>query len=425
MNRKILPKAVAAAACVLLLMGRGLADEPAGVLVRGEAEVWSGQGGGSVRVLDRAQASGGKTVSYWEKPGVWLELTLDAPREAEYLLSLGYALAWPDTRRKITVDGREWGDVTLETTGSWDRFTAATTTLPPLRLAAGKHLLRFLNADSRGLSLDWTALHSRDVFVADRRLSDEEHSRLMGELGPGADAPDQGALELGRVRVSFRRGAPALVRLGECTLAAGGDGARAAATVRFAETARHRLALVREGGAARGTRLWITDGKSLFLAAFSGAEQDPALPGPVACRDRIRIVTARTEKGETLNFCAQGWQEQRTGRLVAGALQATASPGLRVGPWQAPGPGVPLVRLATRKWAGGWIGAARFSTRWDKDEPRVSLIVEDERAVVRESANRYPTLAAFYGEGMFDLTADKDGRLKFQDVGSGQTLTFE
>lgn len=113
-----------------------------GLLLRLEAENWSAQGGGALRVIDRPEASGGRTVSYWEEPGPWLELAFETREAADVLISLGYALAWPEARRRVLVDGRPVGEAVLADTGSWGTFAVATLPFAPLPLAPGRHVVR-------------------------------------------------------------------------------------------------------------------------------------------------------------------------------------------------------------------------------------------------------------------------------------------
>ncbi len=397
-----------------------------GVLVRVEAEKWSAQGGGPVRVLDRPEASGHQTVSYWEDPGVWLELAFDLPEADDYLISVRYALAWPDTRRQVILDGHDLGQVTLQTTGAWDAFTTASLALAPISLTAGRHVLRLLNADSRGLSLDWVALHTPDVFMADRRLSEDEYARLMQDLQAKTAGTRRRTLELGSVHVTFGdAGVAPLAHIGDCVLAAEGDGSSIAPAIRLYTTNRHHVAVVRSGvWPDRNLSVWITDGKNLYLVALADQQRAVRVPAPVVSTPRTKIVTARTAEGAELNFAARSWLPKATTHLTAGRLHITAQPQLHVAPWRDRQRGIPDLRLGMRQWAAGWIGAARFSPRWGHDQPGVSLTCDSAHCTVRETATRYPTLAAFYGEGLFDLTVTHQGQITFRDLSSAQQLSF-
>ena len=139
---------------------------------------------------------------------------------------------------------------------------------------------------------------------------------------------------------------------------------------------------------------------------------------PEYCMTR-EMMMGCTEEGGPLNFAVRGWPPVATGHLTAGAMHVTAAPRLQVGPWTT---GAPQASLVLRAWGKLHIGAARFSARWGADAPRVGLQAEGTRYVVRETAQRYPTLAAFYGEGVFDVEIDKAGTLTFRDLSSAEVI---
>jgi hypothetical protein len=107
-----------AIAMMLLATPPGVAqDGGEAPVVTVEAEDYAEISG--LRVIERIEASGGLTVSYWEDPGTWLDLEFDLPVAGQYLISFRYSLNWPDTRRIVLLDGAELGEVELDTTGSW------------------------------------------------------------------------------------------------------------------------------------------------------------------------------------------------------------------------------------------------------------------------------------------------------------------
>ena len=395
-----------------------------GVLLKVEAEDWADQGGGDVVVLEREGASGGKTVSYWEDRGVWVELAFDVPVAAEYVISLGYALSWGETRRLVTVDGEDVGDAVLPTTGGWDAFSKATLDLGPVRLEPGRRTVRFTNVDSVGLSLDWVALHTTDVHMSDRVVGERERARILETLEATAAQQRARTLELGRVRVDLNRaGEPVLARLGDAVLALPPSETEIRAAMRLHETARHRVLVARRGtGPDRLVLIWITDGSSLHVVAVADRPIEAPLPGPVMAADGRRIVLAETVEGAAMNFAAREGPSHATAHLTAGDVHVTAAPALVVGPWEGAHVGVPQVRLRLRPWQGRYVGAARISLRWGRDEPAVHLSCAPEGCVVREAARRYPTLVRFYDGGMFDLRLKPDGSVEFHDVGAGETV---
>ena len=94
-----------------------------------EAEDYTEVTGGTVRVLDRPEASGGKCVSYWEEPGVAVSVEFEVEQAGQYCLTLRYACNWENTRRRIALDGQVppgLENVLLPGTGSWADFKPVT-----------------------------------------------------------------------------------------------------------------------------------------------------------------------------------------------------------------------------------------------------------------------------------------------------------
>lgn len=395
--------------CLALLAAMRLDAGAERLLVRVEAEDWAAQGGGAVKILSNPDASGGKTVSYWEDHGVWLEVPLEVQQRGSYLLSVGYALGWPQTTRNVFLNGQPVGEIVLGGTGAWTSFATATTDLPPLALEPGRHLLRFLNADSVGLSLDWVALHTREVFFGDRTLSADEKQALLARWKPAAGAPADRTLVLGRVRVQFDgTGRPAVARVGEVAMAAPGLPDSRLVPLVVHQTGNFRLAALQ----GHVQQLWITDGRNLYLVALQGADEPLTLPAPVLAGDR-RVASARTPEA-TLNLSAADWEPRTVLRLEAGGLHLTCSSALRVGPWSPEG--LPDLRLEARQPA-----AAKWSFRWGSDEPAVAAEHAPGRVVIRDCARRFPTLAAFYGEKPFEVRISGES-VEFVDENNGETL---
>lgn len=386
------------------------------VLVRVEAESYTAVGGGTVKVIDRPEASGGKTVSYWEDPGVWLELSFDVPQAGDYRLSVGYALNWPDTRRQVLLDGKPVGEITLAGTGDWGNFVAVTTPLklPPLK--AGRHTLRLLNAASRGLSLDWVALHSPQVFVADRPLSAEEYAALQAHYRP---AEPVACLQAGDVRAEFSAdGQARLAQVAGALLGAElppGD----AAPVRLLTVGKLRVAVCEAG---ERLTAWLTEGKDLYVLCRAASAEPLRLPAPLANAERCRLVTGHLASGEALAFSGKV-APRETDELALGGLCLTATSPLRLGPWHDPECGAPAVDLPLQSTPQGWVGAARFSRRPTTPDQHPSITATGGVVHVREAIRRYPTLALFYGEATFDLTLDA-AAVKLTDASTGATVSL-
>ncbi len=390
-------------------------------VVRVEAEDYADMHG--IRVIERAEASRGLTVSYWEDPGSWLDLEFDLPVAGEYLISIRYALNWPDTDRVVLLDGEELGEIELQTTGSWGDFDKITLPFEPLELPAGKVTLRFLNRDSRGLSLDRVAMHHPDAPLADHPLSSEEreklHRRVTETVGPYA----RRVLHYGEVEFhAVHAGGPAWAKVSGHLLVAGGLPEEDRGTLMRRRTEYHQVALLDGGAGGSGLLIAITDGTSLHLVALADEASAIPLPAPVLGADGIRIVTARAGESGDLHLPAGEWQE-RTEYLKARGLHITAAPMMLARPWDERGL-EPRLALETTDTDAGHVGVARFSPRWGTEEPRVGLMTDGAYCVVQETTVRNPTLAAFYDEGMFDLRLAPNGEIAFKDVRSGETVVL-
>ncbi|MFP4249353.1 MAG: carbohydrate-binding protein [Armatimonadota bacterium] len=398
------------------------ADDERAAVVTVEAEDYADMHG--LRVIERAEASDSRTVSYWEEPGSWLDVEFDLPVAGSYVISIRYALNWPDTRRAVLLDDNELGEVELETTGSWGDFETVTLPFEPLELPAGKVTVRVLNRDSRGLSLDWVAMHAPEAPLADRHLGAEERAELRGRVvevvGPGARRIlDRGEVELHAARA----GGPAWADVSGHLLAAGGMQGEARGAIMRRSTEHHQIALVGEGAGGDGLVIAITDGTSLHLVRPAGDSSAMPLPAPVLSAEGMRIVTARAPDHGALHLPAGDWQE-RTDHLEAGGMHITVAPGMTVRPWDDRGLAPELALEMAECGGAGHVGVARFSPRWGGEQPRVTLERDGEDCVIRESVERHPTLAAFYGEGMFDLRITPEGRITFDDIRSGETVVL-
>lgn len=386
------------------------------ILVREEAENWSAQGGGEVRVLNNADASGGKTVSYWEEHGVWLEVEMTVAEAGEYLLTLGYALNWPQTTRAVLLNGERIGTITLPTTGGWSVFSTVTTNIPPIPLQPGTHTLRFLNEDSLGLSLDWVALHTPDVFFGDRALSSGEMEQLLSELNPQFDPVAERTLSLRQVQVHFDlAGTAGRAMLHTVHMATHMLPDTRLSQFSLKETDNFRIAVL-PGHLAQ---IWITDGRNLYLVAIPADTYDIAIPGPILS-DGLRAVTAQLPGGAHFNLAAAGWTPHMTEHLELGTLHLTAYPGLTIGPWDND---IPLVRIELQPLSDRHIGAVKWSKRWGPDQPAIGIVQQPDSIIIRESATRFNTLSRFYGEKQFDLEI-RAAKLRFLDIESGQVLVL-
>ncbi len=174
------------AICMLALVGSLACAELPTITV--EAESYTEVTGGTVRILSREAASGGKHVSYWEDPGVAVTVPFEVAEAGDYCLTLQYSLNWDDTRRQVALDGEVVAgleDVTLPGTGGWDYFGAITLPSPEggrvrLALTPGAHTLTLTNVDSRGLGWDTAVLHDPGQAASDCEQASDWSARRGG-----------------------------------------------------------------------------------------------------------------------------------------------------------------------------------------------------------------------------------------------------
>ena len=138
-----------------------------GVLKTGplvQAENFSEETGGKVRIRDDKAGAVGKAFSHWDAKGHALTWRIKVAA-GRYRLVLRYCC--PNAaRRSLTIDGRLLGTQTFPETGGfgnapqdWEHLTVLQNGQPALLdLQAGEHLIRLENIDDVGLNLDYLAL---------------------------------------------------------------------------------------------------------------------------------------------------------------------------------------------------------------------------------------------------------------------------
>jgi hypothetical protein len=124
-------------------------------LPRVEAESFSGEGGGHVKVRTDKTNVSGKAISHWDDKGHWLEWTMDIPKPGASELVIRYCTPGKAIR-SLAVDGRSLGPVKLPSTGGFgDLDSDWREHAVKVRLSAGKHVLRLTNDDGHGVNLDF------------------------------------------------------------------------------------------------------------------------------------------------------------------------------------------------------------------------------------------------------------------------------
>ncbi|MGC9316634.1 MAG: hypothetical protein ACP5KN_01190 [Armatimonadota bacterium] len=401
-----------------------------------EAEDYVGVTGGTVRVLKREEASGGRCVSYWEEPGVAVTCRFEVAEAGEYCLTLRYACNWPDTRRRISIDGEVvpgLEGVLLPGTGSWADFSAMTVAGPDggrarIPLGAGVHTLTLTNVDSRGLAWDRALLHGPEDLPADAPLSEEE-LRELAEMLPEdvgrllLEGRRAAALVHGTVAVGLPDGMPSVVIVGDVFFALPRELTYESGLLEWTSEKIGPLSVLRARYADETMRVSfvvITNGHScvLVLAAQSGEElegQANHLPGPlVAWRDgrpwRLAPgpLAEKLQAGESTNALRIDGVLASVDDYLSASVEEEPIPHLQFH-WQPLRTGT--LSVATAKLGPAVVpGDASIATRVDGDE-----------VLIRSSADVPMALAAFYGMPQFGVRVHADASMTVTTE-AGETL---
>ncbi len=141
-------------------------DEPLTDALIAQAEGFTGQGGGEVKLRDDKVGALGKAFSHWDAKGHWLSWKLAVPTGGKYLLVLRYCTPL-SVQREIRVDAGAPFVASFPATGGfggeaneWGHHVvrSADQKWLPLDLAAGEHTITLTNSDGRGMNLDYLAL---------------------------------------------------------------------------------------------------------------------------------------------------------------------------------------------------------------------------------------------------------------------------
>jgi hypothetical protein len=393
-----------------------------------EAENYSEVTGGTIRVLDRADASGGKCVSYWEEPGVAITVQFQVEQAGTYCLTVRYACAWEDTRRQIAVDGQVppgLDVMTLLGTGSWDAFDVMTLAGQDggrlrLDLDAGKHTLTLSNVDSRGLAWDCALLHDPRRLMGDVPLSDAELAELAEKLPPPATrilSGDPGGEDwvIGDVTIAFAdNGEPAAFRVEDLFL-----------TVMELSPARGkqediglgpftlRTQVLRADGGDRARWVLMTAGHCVYILAV--ATRDLGAGHPPA-----PLVQWRAGQAWHLAAAPRLFEGEQAA-CVFGTVMLSA-----VGPLTAAERAHPLPHLElTWPWlqAGDTsVAALKIGQVVTPGDSTIAAEVQGNEIIIRSSKEMYPALAAFYGMPQFECRVAADGSMTFTAQGEELTL---
>jgi len=148
-----------------------LQKAPADGIAIVQAEDFSDQGAGQVRIMEDRPTTWGTMITYWDEDiGHWLEWKLRVPSDGKYRCILRYATGEEHSRRSFKLDGESphpsLADIHFPCTGGfgvradqWRYFTLRSSDGKPLLfdLKAGQHTIRMKNLGD-GLGVDFILL---------------------------------------------------------------------------------------------------------------------------------------------------------------------------------------------------------------------------------------------------------------------------
>jgi hypothetical protein len=143
-----------------------------------EAEDFCEESGGTVALVEKPGASGGKAFKFWDKQGHRLGWSFEVAAAGRYAVQVRACHAYPgEVTRQVLLDGQPVGDPAASCafphTGGWstaadnwrDLYLVAHGRPLVLDLAAGRHVLALVADRDGGLNLDWLRL----VLLAEPR----------------------------------------------------------------------------------------------------------------------------------------------------------------------------------------------------------------------------------------------------------------
>ncbi|MDP6112923.1 MAG: FG-GAP-like repeat-containing protein [Planctomycetota bacterium] len=130
-----------------------------------EAESFTAQGGGEVKIREDKIGHSGKSLSHWDDKGHWLEWKYRIPESGNYVLGLRYATPY-STKRSVELIGRKYDvefpatDGFSSTTNDWRHIRLMSKDGKPrvLKLKEGDTTIKMTNLDGQGTNLDYLVL---------------------------------------------------------------------------------------------------------------------------------------------------------------------------------------------------------------------------------------------------------------------------
>jgi hypothetical protein len=396
-----------------------------------EAESYTEVTGGSVRVLDRAEASGGQCVSYWEEPGVAVTCEFEVPEAGEYCLTLGYALNWPDTRREVRIDGEPvpgLEDVVLPTTGSWADFSAVTLQgrdggRARIPLEPGPHTLTLANVESRGLAWDYAVFHGPEDLLADVPLGEGEMPAFVETLpatmrGPLARGTSAGHhTEFATTGWRNYHGWRVGDLLGAFS-ATGPPGPHGPGWSEAEEADLGGLRIVHMAGrggvpGATGASLFVKGDRAVYVigASLDGPEEPASMPAPIIeWRDGTPWHLAPRTVAERLDGVAEG---------MIGSVEISSIAAMHViVPEGAGRQAMECERVDAGQFS---VFGYRVGPALRPADSSIAATIDGEDVVIRSSAEIPPALARFYGIAQFEVRVRPDASMTITTE-AGETL---
>ncbi|MGG3889630.1 polysaccharide lyase family 8 super-sandwich domain-containing protein [Metabacillus fastidiosus] len=130
-----------------------------------EAEHYSREGNGTIRVVERPGTSNGHSIGYWDNLNHWIEWNIEVPKTGEYEFVLRYSTDHTNAKREVNIDNNEIYYLQFPRTNGWTNWMDVRINNldnQPLRvyLEEGHHTLKMNNL-SQAINLDYIKLIPR------------------------------------------------------------------------------------------------------------------------------------------------------------------------------------------------------------------------------------------------------------------------
>lgn len=399
-----------------------------------EGENYTKVGGPSqIRIVERATASAGKVVSYWEEQGVWLEWEFDVPVSGSYVITFRYACGYSDTYRRIEIDGKlpskNCENVRFETTGSWPQhsmFTLCNEQGNPLviSLSKGRYCLKMTNVNSRGLAIDLIYVHDPRTKFIDVGVTESDvqpFKPLMLEQSVKEAILTQDKMSFGLVNAVFDSGGFSSVYAGSALFTSSAVSSMTEKPI----LKKTKNLLIRMQVSGNIKQIYVTDGRAFYIVYVypdSPMGRIPVWPRFLKSEGNIKVISEWKSETGAFNFLSdnrgvpsQWWSAGDFQMNATGKIYPVAEQNNKYIVFEKPGR-ICALKIMPKQWA---------------DATGLNVGVKSDRNfdTLVSSVKDFPALSAFYEYGRFTLsfewTEKTLNRCTVKDLTSGEVIQLD